>query len=84
MKKTLLGLLLSAAVCLTFTACDSVDVPELNYQSSNHLEEAADKFTDKLEENRNSDSKFFDKVDEKINKDYTWIVYKLWEADSGE
>jgi len=84
MKKTLLGLLLSVAVCLTFTACDSVEVPDPDYQGSNHLEEAADKFSDKLEENRNSDNKFFDKVDEKINKDYTWVVYKLWETDSEE
>jgi len=82
MKKTLLGLLLSAAVCLTFTACDSVEVAELDYQGRNHLEETADKFTDKLEEH--SDNKCFEKVDEKINKDYIWIVYKLWEADSGE
>lgn len=81
MKKTLLGLVLTAAVCLIFTACDSVGVSELNYQNNNHLEETVDKFTDKFEENRNDDNKFFDKLDEKVNKDYTWIVYKLWETE---
>jgi len=84
MKKALLGLLLSAAICLTFTACDSADVPDPDYQGRNHLEETAGKFTDKLDENRNSDNKFVAKVDEKINEDYTWIVYKLWAADSEE
>ena len=81
MKKILLSLLLSATVCLTFTACDSVDVAKLNYQGRNYVEEKKNKFTDKLEENRNSDNKFVDKVDEKTNKDYTWIIYKLWETD---
>lgn len=68
MKITLLGLLLSATVCLTFYS-PCVDIPEPNYQGRNHLEKTADKLTDKFEENENSDNKLVDKADEKINKD---------------
>lgn len=80
MKKAFLGLLLTT-VGLFFVFCNRFNVLELDYQDSNHLEETVDKDTNTFEKNRNSNNKFVDQIDEKINKNYAWVVYKLWQAE---